>query len=550
MGFIKKDLKFNTIIIQFRRVSQIIFLLLFFYLFLIAIYRGEFQANRDVLIRPNSGIKFFFDIDPLVMISTLISTWSIYKGLFWSLIIISITIVMGRFFCGWICPLGTLNHYISVIKPKISAKVRIVINKSNEWHKFKYYLLVIFLLLSLLGSNQVGLMDPIAFLWRSLTTSVYPAIMLGWDYLSNFIYNSGIGYLYVLIDYINLLFNKVLFPSAILFYRYGWVIGIMLVVVLYLNRKVPRFWCRYVCPLGALLGLFARLSIYGVERKEGKCDNCGVCLLDCQGGAEPDGKGKWIASECMMCFNCVDGCDKGAIKFKFFPDNGNVKQGIDLDRRAVAMSVGVGVLFLPLVRVSGGMRKNYSPYLIRPPGSLEESEFLQRCIKCGGCMKICPTNALHPAFYEGGIEGLWTPVLIPRIGYCESSCVLCGYACPTGAIKQLVEEGKLGKDNRGGIKIGLAAVDRGRCLPWAMNTPCIVCEEHCPTSPKAIYLEKVAVRDREGKEIELQLPYVDSRLCWGCGICEYKCPVKDKPAIYVTNIGETRSKSNRLMLMG
>ena len=163
-------------------------------------------------------------------------------------------------------------------------------------------------------------------------------------------------------------------------------------------------------------------------------------------------------------------------------------------------------------------------------------------------MKICPTNALHPALFEGSIEGIWSPVLIPRIGYCENSCVLCGYSCPSGAIRELTEKEKPGLDGKCMIKIGLASVDRGRCLPWALKTPCIVCEEHCPTSPKAIFLEKTTINTREGKEIIVQVPFVDPKLCWGCGICENKCPVKDKPAIYVSNIGETRSETNQLLL--
>jgi len=518
------------------------------YLFLRVIYKGEFQKGGEELIRPEAGSHFFFDIDPLIMVTNLLSTWSIYKGLISALIIVSLTMIMGRFFCGWICPFGTLNHLISVVKLKLSAKLRLRINKTSDWHRLKYYLLIFFLILAVIGSNQVGLMDPISLLWRSMTTSIYPSVVLSWNYISNFIYKSEVPYLYILADYGNFILSRYLLPSMVLFFKYGWVIGIIFLGLLYLNRIVPRLWCRYLCPLGALLGLLSRISIFGLEKQVGKCDNCGICLIDCQGGAGPDGGSRWIASECMMCLNCWDGCDKGAIKFKFFPERANVKAGVDLERRVVAMSVGAGIALIPLVRVSGWRHKNYNPYLIRPPGSVEEIEFLRRCIKCGECMKICPTNALHPALTEGGVEGLWTPVLIPRIGYCENSCVLCGYVCPTGAIKQLSEEEKLGKDNRGGIKIGLASIDRGRCLPWAMKTPCIVCEEHCPTSPKAIYLEKVMVKDRNGKEIELQLPYVDPKLCWGCGICENKCPVKDKPAIYVTNIGETRSRTNKLIL--
>ena len=98
------------------------------------------------------------------------------------------------------------------------------------------------------------------------------------------------------------------------------------------------------------------------------------------------------------------------------------------------------------------------------------------------------------------------------------------------------------------IRIGTAFYDRGRCLPWAMGTDCIVCEEWCPTSPKAIFLVPVEVTDRYGETKTLKQPYVDPRLCTGCGACEYACPIKGSPAVYVTSAGETRSRANQFLL--
>ena len=106
-------------------------------------------------------------------------------------------------------------------------------------------------------------------------------------------------------------------------------------------------------------------------------------------------------------------------------------------------------------------------------------------------MRVCPTNVLQPALLEGGFEGIWDPLLINKIGYCEYNCVLCGQVCPTGAIRNISVEEKIGKKPyKNPIKIGTAFFNRGRCLPWAMNRTCIVCEEVCPTSPKAIWFRK------------------------------------------------------------
>jgi formate hydrogenlyase subunit 6/NADH:ubiquinone oxidoreductase subunit I len=98
-------------------------------------------------------------------------------------------------------------------------------------------------------------------------------------------------------------------------------------------------------------------------------------------------------------------------------------------------------------------------------------------------------------------------------------------------------------------RIGLAMIDKGRCLPYAHSTPCIVCEEVCPTSPKSIWFEELPVKDRSGKEIIVKQPHIDLDRCIGCGICEAKCPVGNRPAVYVTNIGESRSKTNQLLLL-
>jgi len=165
---------------------------------------------------------------------------------------------------------------------------------------------------------------------------------------------------------------------------------------------------------------------------------------------------------------------------------------------------------------------------------------------------VCPNNALHPTLEQAGIEGLWTPALTPRIGYCEPSCVLCSEVCPTGAIWQLSARQKgwvaASAATDEPVRVGTAFYDRGRCLPWAMATECIVCEEWCPVSPKAIYLEEAQVADAAGTMKTVKQPRVDAKRCVGCGACEYACPLQDRPAVYVTSIGESRSPSNQILL--
>jgi MauM/NapG family ferredoxin protein len=207
----------------------------------------------------------------------------------------------------------------------------------------------------------------------------------------------------------------------------------------------------------------------------------------------------------------------------------------------MALSALAGVSLAPFFSFSLD-KKQANPDLIRPPGALPEEEFLQTCVRCGECMKVCLTNVIQPTFLEAGLEGLWTPFLVMRLGYCEYSCTLCSQVCPTQAIK------KLPLPEKQKTVIGLAFIDKGRCLPYAVQKECVVCEEHCPTPKKAIWFDKKEVALRDGGTKVFKQPVVDLDLCIGCGICEFKCPVSDRPAIYVQSIGETRSETNQILI--
>jgi polyferredoxin len=334
------------------------------------------------------------------------------------------------------------------------------------------------------------------------------------------------------------------------YFHQTWIIGALFFVILLANRWIPRFWCRALCPLGATLGVIAQHAVFGMEKDHSKCTDCNLCLVNCQGADSPQGGVKWRQDECHMCLNCETACPEDVIKFRFLPNRRSAQTAPGLDRRKALVTGLAGAAVLPMARTSDTLDANYNDRLIRPPGSVAERDFLERCIRCAECMKVCPNNALHPAFMESGVEGLWTPILIPRIGYCEPTCVLCGQVCPTGAIQKINEDQKLGNATRHiePIRIGTAFYDHGRCLPWAMATPCIVCEEFCPTAPKAIWVEEVDAPDRDGRMVHLQRPHVDPRLCIGCGACEKVCPVQDRPAVYVTSVGESRSKTNVILL--
>jgi len=536
---------------RFRAASQICFLAYFLFLLLRTDFRALPSGSPDDL-HPTSPVKFFFLIDPLVGLSNALASRALYHGLLWSLVVLIPTMFLGRFFCGWVCPLGTLNHFFGSLKSESKrGKQLIQSNRYKRWQTTKYYLLLGVLIAAICGTAIVGWLDPFSLLTRSLGLSIFPGLSYVTNALLRTAETSSVSPLAIVGGIIHAILNFTVLSLKQSHFRQGVFLGLVFIFLLFLNLRVTRFFCRALCPLGALFGLVSRWSILGLQKHPVSCGNCNRCLLRCQGGDDPIGGVPWHKSECHLCLNCIEECPRHGLEFTFFP-NGYTLEAPSLPRRRVLTGLAAGAAIVPLMRATPSFSAEKSDRRVRPPGSLDESDFLARCVRCGACMKVCPNNALHPAFSEAGLEGVWTPVLVARIGYCEPSCTLCSEACPTGAIWKITAKDKawsvgVSSDSKP-IRIGTAFYDRGRCLPWAMATECIVCEEWCPTSPKAIYLQPGEVTDAVGQTKILKQPRVDPSRCVGCGACEYACPLQDRPAVYVTSIGESRSATNQIVL--
>jgi ferredoxin len=494
-----------------RRFYQAAFLI--FFLFLVFASTSRFIRGYDV--------QWFLEIDPLVALTTVLSSHVLHHTLLWSLPLIVLTLVFGRFFCGWMCPMGVLHHVLGHLGRKRKVLQRVEQNAPRSSHKIKYAVLAVMLGLAAAGSVQIGLLDPIASTWRGLSISVLPAA-------SNTVYGLYQGERH---------------------FQWGTLITIVFFGALALNFVYPRFYCRVLCPLGAFLGLLSKFSLFRISKDLSRCNDCDVCGADCQGAADPQGTVR--ATECMVCLNCTKGCKRGGIAYRFLPALKLTRTETDLSRRKWITAGIAGVASVPLMRASDGVDPRPNPARIRPPGALDEPDFLAKCLKCDACMKVCPTGGLQPALYEAGLEGFWSPILIPRIGYCEHSCTLCGQICPTGAITHLKVAEKIGDmPARPPTRIGSAFFDKGRCLPWGYNTECIVCEEVCPPSPKAIYFKIETITARDGTQKTLKFPYVDLDHCTGCGICETRCPVVDRAGVRVSAANESRSSKSSMSLTG
>ena len=510
-------------------------------------------------------VHVFFELDPFLGLATLLGTGVLYRGLVLGLITLALTLIVGRAFCGWLCPLGTLQHVVGLLRRKRPAGVRRDRNRYHHAQRTKYGVLLVALGAALLGGSFVVLLDPIAVAFRGFSLSLLPAAGHAARSAMDAAYDAGYPLAYAG-DGIRWMIAEGYLPYRDAVFQSSTLLGGILLLVLGLTLWRPRFFCRFVCPLGALLGISSRFSVLVLRKDAAKCNGCRKCLDHCQGADGPEDGASWRKAECHVCLNCTASCPERALAFRFelAGTRGSVETaaagdaahdasadvsagpktrpvppvvvGPQVSRRLVVTTFASGVAAVPLLRTTPLFRRAPDPLRIRPPGAVPEDRFLARCVRCGECMKVCPTNALHPAVTEAGAEGLWTPVLVPRIGACQPGCTLCGQVCPTGAIRRFTAERKLGSDGAPPLRIGTARIDRGSCLPWAGGEECTVCEEFCPTSPKAIRLEP---GERPGAP---QRPVVELERCNGCGACERVCPLAPAPAIVVTASGETRAE--------
>jgi MauM/NapG family ferredoxin protein len=526
-----------------RRTVQVTALVLFFALVL---------ANRRGDGQPGLALQSFFLIDPLLLALGWLAAHAVPAALCISLITLVVTVLMGRVFCGWFCPMGTLNAiaglFLDYCWPRPKRPER-----WSPWQLAKYFVLGGVLLMAICGVHTGAILDPIVLLYRSTTTFLFPAAQWALEEGSA---RSGAGEWgrSMLREHV----SEVEHPAFV----GGGVIGLLFIATLLLNRYRPRFWCRYICPLGALLGVFALRPLLQRRLDPSSCNQCDLCGLNCHGAAASSGGESWSAAECFGCLNCTTDCRRGSLRWTIeaplFRPNKVENRPVSAQPTAkrsrrhflrdvsrIAATVAGATSVAAIARSSRASGGSGNQFLIRPPGSLSESDFLARCTSCSACMRVCPTGCLQPAWGEAGLEGLWTPVLNPRVGRCEYDCTLCGHVCPTGAIAPLTVAEKRS------IKIGLAMLDRSRCIPYAYGRDCGTCVEACPFPEKAIRLVDVEVQLNDGKSQMSRVvgqPVVDPDRCTGCGACVTVCPYKDEPAIHVFSANETRNAAARPFL--
>lgn len=473
---------------------------------------------------PGAPLRLPFMLDPLVAIATSISARRVLAGAGLALLTLGLTLALGRVWCGWLCPLGATLDAVS-IRPKRMGPRRLP--DALRW--LKHFLLLTLLVMAALSSTTLLLFDPLALSTRTLAVAIWPALNIAFSQTQAFLYR--VGFLQEPLIRLEEVLRATVLPDFQPLYQLNLAIGLMAMGIVALEGLGSRFWCRSACPLGALLALESKLAVVK-RRVNDRCSKCGRCERVCPTGTIAATHGYASdAAECIMCLDCARVCPSNAIAFPVKWEVAPRRQ-YDAGRRDLIGGLLAGTAVVSLFGAANkhGAGENH---LLRPPGALDPA-FLDKCIRCGECMRSCPTAALQPALLAGRLEGVFAPVVMPRTGYCDYSCHRCGQVCPTGAIPSLALEEKRR------WAIGQAYIDERRCLAWTGDAQCSVCEEMCPLPKKAIYLEEVTIKREDGSEITVRRPYMRRQLCIGCGICENKCPVAGEAAIRVYVAGPER----------
>jgi MauM/NapG family ferredoxin protein len=494
---------------KIRIISQITFFLLFCIFFF-------FTHKLPLALSFDSD--FLVKLNPFTMALTSLASHSVEITVaFVTSIVIVLTVIFGRLFCGFFCPLGSMIDFFDrFLFQQMRSKHR---RPPLYLHRLKYMIMISLVIFAFFGGIFTLYFDPLSFTTRLFTFVIDPIITsIGTDVLklSGTLVPTAESTLYGFL------------PRRIPLY-YGITATLITAFLIFGSGFWDRrFFCQYVCPSGAFFGLLSRFTLFKRFVNESKCNSCLRCAKSCPVHAISEKYStKTNVSECIECGECSN-LKESCADFKIITAKSNgLVSGPDLKRRHLLNGAVGGLALVPIYRAAAVSKRDETGRLIRPPGAIPEQQFLGKCIGCDTCVKACPTNALQPSTFFDGVNRLYTPKVVPRIAGCEEKCTLCGYVCPTGAINKLtVEEKKF-------VRIGTAIVDRHRCIAWEQQKHCLVCDEVCPFN---------AIESREVKTIGgvARVPVVNEDLCVGCGMCEQHCPVFDAAAIVIYRFGENR----------
>lgn len=439
-----------------------------------------------------------------------------------------VTVLFGRLYCSWVCPLGTVQDCAARLTRTGAKRRRHTYSFAEPANVLRYTVLGVVVVCMITGMAVLpALLDPMSAYGRIASELLRPVLGIAFE--------SGSA--------------KGIAPAS------GWaalIAAVTLVVVGLCAIRSGRLWCNTICPVGSFLSIFSRYSFYHIDIDTDVCTNCHSCERACKAQCINVSEHQVDGSRCVMCFDCLDACPEGAIRYTYrrkrlsWPlmqkvagtaasamdsrktprplneaadktvDKATDNAGDDRVRisRRQFMATGLLVAAMPVIgKLTGDNERHPAP--AAPPGRLSMSDFLQRCTACGVCVANCPTGVLRPSLNEFGWTHTMQPVMDFGRGYCEYNCTRCTEVCPPRVLEPLTTEEKHI------YIIGKAQVDAELCVG------CGRCAWSCPR-------QVIAMEKRPGRERPVAV--VNEALCIGCGKCQNVCPVKPLTAIYVEGV--------------
>lgn len=409
-------------------------------------------------------------------------------------VLVALTLLVGRVYCSVICPLGVMQDVISWISGRRKKK-KSRFSYSSEKRWLRYGILVVFVALLIAGLVPIAaLIAPYSSYGRMVRSVVSPSLS----------------------------------PVAI-------VAAVSFVVVAILAWIGGRTYCNTVCPVGTVLGFFSRFALFRPMIDTSKCNNCKLCSKKCKASCIDAKNHRIDYSRCVACMDCIYTCKHGAISLPPGPSPkergvdtpGGDKAGDEMRRKFLTLSATLAATSLIKAqekKVDGGLaaieakqKPNRNTPLV-PPGAKSRRHFAHHCTACQLCVSECPNNVLRPST---NLETLMQPEMSYEDGYCRPECTRCSEVCPAGAIRPITVAEK------SSTRIGHAVWIRKNCLPVADGVECGNCARHCPSG--AILMVHMDANDDESPKI----PVIDTERCIGCGACENLCPARPFSAIYV-----------------
>lgn len=436
------------------------------------------------------------------------------------LVLVALTLLMGRIYCSVICPMGIFQDVLNWLSHKMPGKKK-RFHYSAAKTILRWTVVAVTVVSYLCGFTLLlGLLDPYSAFGRMVTNVFRPLYMLGNNLLES-----------VLSRFENYALYQV---DASLTSLSAFFIGLAtFLVISHLAWHHGRTWCNTMCPVGTLLGFLSRFSLLKVRIDQNKCTHCMRCGTRCKSSCIDSKLGQIDYSRCVDCFDCLESCKEGALVYSL-PSAALKKQAkpeekpqpeTDSSRRRFLLAglttmaaTGKMMAQAPQIVSKQNSNKRYTRQRpLTPPGSVSLAHFQENCTSCHLCVSKCPSHVLKPAFMEYGLSGMMQPTVYFEKGFCNYDCTVCSDVCPNGAIKPLTIEQK----HR--TQMGKVVFIEENCIVHLEGTNCGACSEHCPTQALSM------VPYKNG----LTIPHVDTSICVGCGGCEYVCPARPFRAVYI-----------------